>query len=110
MRFNFFSELIKNCSIFVGNSSAGVRELPFLGICSLDIGTRQLNRSNYKSVKTINSNDTEKILDHIKIGWNKKYKKSLGYGDGNAAESFVKVILEKNLWNSSLQKNFRDYS
>ena len=24
MRFNFFSELIKNCSIFVGNSSAGV--------------------------------------------------------------------------------------
>ena len=62
MRFNFFSELIKNCSIFIGNSSAGVRELPFLGICSLDIGTRQLNRSNNESIKTINPLDQKKHL------------------------------------------------
>ena len=45
MRFKYFSELIKNTSIFIGNSSAGIREIPFLGLISIDIGTRQFNRS-----------------------------------------------------------------
>ena len=34
MRFNYFSELMKNTAVFIGNSSAGVREAPFLGIPS----------------------------------------------------------------------------
>ena len=109
MRFNFFSELIKNCSIFIGNSSAGVRELPFLGIYSLDIGTRQLNRSINESIKTINPLDQKNILLNIEAGWNKKFKKSFGYGNGNAAELFVKKILSEDIWKNSLQKNFRDF-
>ncbi|MGB3740107.1 MAG: hypothetical protein WA948_12245 [Pontixanthobacter sp.] len=30
----------------IGNSSFGVREAPFLGVASLDIGTRQINRAS----------------------------------------------------------------
>ena len=45
MRFSYFSELMKNSSAIVGNSSAGVREAPFLGLPSLDIGSRQRARS-----------------------------------------------------------------
>ena len=43
-------ELMKNAACMVGNSSAGVREAPFLGLPSLDIGTRQSNRSDAPSV------------------------------------------------------------
>ena len=39
MRFNYFSELLKNAAVLVGNSSVGVREAPFLGIPSLDVGS-----------------------------------------------------------------------
>ena len=40
MRFCYFSELLCNTSLVLGNSSTGVRAAPFLGIPSLDIGTR----------------------------------------------------------------------
>ena len=41
MRFKYFSCLLQNANILIGNSSTGVREAPFLGVPSVDIGTRQ---------------------------------------------------------------------
>ena len=108
MRFIFFSELMKNCSIFVGNSSTGVREIPFLGIASLDIGSRQFNRASNKSIEYISPFDKKKILYFLEKNWNKKYDKNLEYGKGNAAKNFVKILLNKNIWDKSLQKNFKD--
>jgi UDP-N-acetylglucosamine 2-epimerase (hydrolysing) len=52
MRFNYFSELMKNAAVMVGNSSAGVREAPFLGLPSLDVGTRQNNRAQADSASS----------------------------------------------------------
>tara|TARA_Y100000739_G_C20599682_1_gene462258 strand:+ start:313 stop:1455 length:1143 start_codon:yes stop_codon:yes gene_type:complete len=108
MRFNYFSELIKNCSIFVGNSSTGVREVPFLGICSLDIGSRQYRRSNSNSIFSVSPYDKEKIIDIINDNWNKKFSKSLHYGKGNASEKFVEILLKEDIWKNTLQKIFRD--
>ncbi len=108
MRFNYFSELIKNCSIFVGNSSAGVRELPFLGICSIDIGSRQNRRSQSKSIFAVNPFEQEKIINIVNKNWNKKFDKSLEYGKGNAAKSFVNILLKENIWANPFQKNFQD--
>ena len=108
MRFNYFSELIKNCSIFVGNSSAGVRELPFLGICSVDIGTRQTRRSNADSIFSVNPYDKKKIIEIINKNWNKRFPKSLDFGKGNAAKKFIQILLKEDIWNNPFQKNFRD--
>ena len=44
MRFSYFSELLRNASCIIGNSSTGVREAPFLGIPSLNFGSRQHGR------------------------------------------------------------------
>ena len=110
MRFNYFSELIKNCSIFVGNSSTGVRELPFLGICSIDVGSRQNKRSDSESISSINPFEKENISATIFKNWNKKFPKSLEYGRGNAAKKFVEILLKEKIWNNSLQKNFSDQS
>lgn len=108
MRFNYFSELIKNCSIFVGNSSAGVRELPFLGICSVDIGSRQNRRSESNSIYPVSPFETRKLINIINKNWNKKFDKSLEYGKGNAAQKFVDILLKENIWSNPFQKNFQD--
>ena len=108
MRFNFFSELIKNCSIFIGNSSTGVREVPFLGIPSIDVGTRQNNRSKNESIKQVNSFDQKNLEYYLKKNWNKKYKINLDYGKGSAAKSFVEILLNEEIWKRPLQKNFKD--
>ena len=61
MRFHYFSILLRNSSLVIGNSSLGVREAPFLGIPSINVGSRQTNRSSSKSISNINLLETNSI-------------------------------------------------
>ena len=82
MRFNYFSELLKNAAVLVGNSSAGVREAPFLGIPSLDVGTRQTNRSSAPSVASCSAGDGEAIGAFLDREWNRRYPPHGAFGEG----------------------------
>lgn len=108
MRFAYFSELMKNARVIVGNSSVGVREAPFLGVPSLDVGTRQENRANEASIFKANANEKAKIAKFIKLNWMKKYENNKRFGEGNASDLFSKLLLKKSFWSKSLQKNFVD--
>lgn len=108
MRFAHFSELMKNAACMVGNSSAGVREAPFLGLPSLDIGTRQSNRSDAPSVVACDAGDQAVILGFLRDHWGREATPHHGFGQGSAAERFVQVLARPDFWNLSLQKAFRD--
>jgi UDP-N-acetylglucosamine 2-epimerase (hydrolysing) len=108
MRFAHFSELMKNAACMVGNSSAGVREAPFLGLPSLDIGTRQSNRSDAPSVTACDAGDRAAILGFLSDHWGREPKPHHGFGQGSAAERFVQVLARPDFWSLSLQKAFRD--
>ncbi|MGL4281499.1 MAG: UDP-N-acetylglucosamine 2-epimerase [Albidovulum sp.] len=109
MRFAHFSELMKNASAMVGNSSAGVREAPFLGIPSLDIGTRQTNRSDAPSITFAAAGDAEIIAGFLKDRWGRKFPRHEAFGAGRAAERFVEVLEGPGFWDGTLQKKFHDY-
>lgn len=106
MRFNYFSELMKNASIMLGNSSAGVREAPFIGIKSIDIGSRQNNRSQANSVITCQVNNLNKLKILINENWGKKVNSDSSFGEGLAADKFLEVISNPNFWNIRMQKEF----
>ena len=108
MRFNYFSELLRNAAVVVGNSSAGVREAPFLGIPSLDIGTRQTNRSRAPSVTSCSADHDEAIGTFLAREWNRRYAPHTAFGEGGAAEKFVEVLDEPDFWSRPLQKEFTD--
>ena len=108
MRFAHFSELMKNGAVMIGNSSAGVREAPFLGLPSLDIGTRQTNRAKSPSVFFADANDTSKIVDFLQKEWGKSYPRHDAFGGGSAADRFVNVLTDQSFWQTSLQKIFHD--
>lgn len=108
MRFAYFSELLKNANVMVGNSSAGVREAPFLGVPSLDVGTRQNNRSSAESITSVSAFDTDKIAAFLSGAWAIRHDVSEGFGVGNSAERFVAVLQEPAFWNTPLQKKFQD--
>ena len=55
----FFS-VAKNSNIFIGNSSSGILEVPFLNIPVLNIGNRQKGR--FQFVKIFNSNPKKEII------------------------------------------------
>ena len=108
MRFAHFSELMKNAACMVGNSSAGVREAPFLGIASLDVGTRQTNRAEAGSVSACPATDVAAIERFLGGEWGRRYPAHHGFGAGAAAERFVAVLNDEGFWDRGLQKAFRD--
>ncbi len=108
MRFSNFSELMKNAACMVGNSSAGVREAPFLGLPSLDIGTRQTNRSDAPSVTACEAADRGAILGFLQTHWGREVTPHAGFGTGTAAERFVEILSRPAFWATGLQKAFRD--
>ncbi len=107
MRFSHFSELLKNSACVVGNSSAGVREAPFLGIPSLDFGTRQMNRARADSIVSVGA-DVAAVDLFLRERWGRRYECDAEFGDGRAANRFVAVLKQDEFWVSPLQKAFRE--
>jgi UDP-N-acetylglucosamine 2-epimerase (hydrolysing) len=108
MRFEYFSVLMKHASLIIGNSSAGVREAPFLGVPSINVGTRQHNRSQAKSVINADSFDQAALSASINAGWGASHTPSNEFGSGNASDEFVRVLSNPSFWELNLQKVFYD--
>tara|TARA_B100000787_G_scaffold72772_1_gene53531 strand:- start:2933 stop:4108 length:1176 start_codon:yes stop_codon:yes gene_type:complete len=91
----FFS-VAKNSNIFIGNSSSGILEIPFLNVPVLNIGNRQKGR--FKFVKIFNSSAKKEIIIKninnilLKKNKNKNFKPLL---IKNASSIIEKKIVEK---------------
>ena len=108
MRFAYFSELMRHANVMVGNSSAGVREAPFLGLPSLDIGTRQHRRARSESITACTAFDTQVIDQFLRDAWGKRYPCDTSFGSGHAALSFVNVLSTAEFWDRPMQKVFNE--
>lgn len=108
MRFRYFSELLKNAKVLVGNSSAGVREAPYLGIPSLDLGTRQTKRTIASSVSKACAFDRSALVKFVKNEWGKRYERDDSFGTGTACEKFRDLLLSDRFWTRPLQKYFAE--
>ena len=91
----FFS-LAKNSDIFIGNSSSGILEVPFLKVPVINIGKRQAGRYQFVKVSNI-SPITKKIIKEIDKILNQKRKKipSIRYQKKNVSSFIIKNILKK---------------
>lgn len=108
MRFNYFSELMKHAAVMVGNSSAGVREAPFLGLPSLDVGTRQQSRAEAPSITACSAFDTTVIDAFLASRWQQRLSGDQSFGSGDAAMRFVNILQQPDYWSRPLQKGFVD--
>ena len=108
MRFEYFLTLLKNSSMILGNSSSGVREAPFYGIPTINIGTRQSNRVNTKSIfKKLNITEKKLEMEIIKSS-PKNMKKIKLFGNGTSAKKIINLLKDKNIWKTSIQKKFHN--
>tara|TARA_B110000438_G_C15811966_1_gene650058 strand:+ start:1611 stop:2753 length:1143 start_codon:yes stop_codon:yes gene_type:complete len=109
LSFEKYINLLKNCSVLVGNSSSGIMEAPFLRIPSINIGTRQAGRLTSDSIINVGY-DKKIIVKAIKkavyseefLKKNKKTKNQ--YGNGDSAKKIVKILEKMNLNKISIQK------
>jgi UDP-N-acetylglucosamine 2-epimerase (hydrolysing) len=109
MRFAHFSELMKHAACIAGNSSAGVREAPFLGVASLEIGTRQSRRADGVSITACDASDSTAISRFLQHEWSTRYPRDGAFGEGRAAERFAEIVGQDGFWTRGLQKKFHDH-
>lgn len=109
IRFECFLVILKHSKFMVGNSSAGVREAPFYGLPSINIGSRQDNRAESKSIINVND-DKDEILKAINTAKSIKFNPTLEFGTGNSHQMFYDLISSDDFWNVSKQKRFVDFT
>ena len=107
LRFEHFLTLLKHAELIIGNSSTGVREAPFYGIPSVNIGTRQKRRSQHESICHVSHSATQ-IRDAIRNMEGKVFEKSRHFGTGDSDKKFIEVISDEHFWEMPKQKYFID--
>jgi UDP-N-acetylglucosamine 2-epimerase (hydrolysing) len=107
MRFEYFLTLLKESVSIVGNSSAGVREAPYFGVPTVNIGSRQQNRAvgpQIFNVAPISGEITQGIESALKSTREVIYR----FGRGNAADKFVEILSSEEIWPIGTDKVFID--
>ena len=107
IRFEYFLTLLKKSELIIGNSSAGIREAPYYGVPTINIGTRQKNRALHNHI--INTSyDTQDILKQLESPLVHFKVETTGFGKGDSAQRFIKTLDNPSVWTRNHQKQFRD--
>ncbi|GAC1636014.1 MAG: UDP-N-acetylglucosamine 2-epimerase [Candidatus Acidiferrum sp.] len=88
--------LLREASLFLGNSSSGIMETPSFALPTVNIGIRQQGRERARNILDATA-DARAILSAAAQARGESFRKSLEgmtnpYGDGNAAEKIVQVL------------------
>lgn len=107
LRFEYFLVILKHAKFIIGNSSAGIMEAPYYGVPTVNIGTRQKNRSKNEDI--INCGyPTEEIEEALQLAQRTKVNKVNHFGHGDSDKRFVSILEDKSFWQLNKQKSFKD--
>ena len=109
IRFEYYIELLRNSDYIIGNSSSGIYESTFVGVPSIDIGTRQKKRFKYESIISCESDKRSILKAILKAKSMENMIHTTHFGDGNSAEKFFDILCEDAIWKTVLQKDFSDF-
>ena len=105
IRFEYFLVLLKNAQFIIGNSSAGIREAPYYGVPTINIGTRQENRALHSHI--INTSyQYEEIVSALNTKLERVTPDKQSFGNGKSDVLFLESLMQNNLWSINHQKQF----
>ncbi|HNP32569.1 MAG TPA: UDP-N-acetylglucosamine 2-epimerase [Flavobacterium sp.] len=108
LRFEYFLVLLKNAKFIIGNSSAGIREAPYYGIPTINIGTRQQNRTLNADIINVDY-QKENILKALEsVNSHKTFQVVNDFGKGESAKLFLNSLFSEQIWEINHQKEFKN--
>lgn len=109
IRFEYFLTLLKNAKMMVGNSSAGIREAPFYGVPSVDVGSRQSNRHHTQSIVHCGY-ETADVLSAMQDAMclQNSLPDVAFAAKGQSVQHFARLLESAALWQTPIQKTFCD--
>jgi UDP-N-acetylglucosamine 2-epimerase (hydrolysing) len=107
IRFEYFLTLLRHAELIIGNSSAGIREAPYYGVPTINIGSRQDNRAVHNHIV-----HTDYTTESIKAALDRSLTVPPttvdDFGQGNSSQLFMELLGRKELWMTDPQKQFID--
>ena len=92
-----FALLMRDASVMVGNSSAGVRETCVFGTPTLNIGKRQMGRLQPPNVTTFEEPETQSVIEWITENRNRRFSSSSEFGCDRSPEFVARIVSEVDL-------------
>ncbi|AGW93677.1 UDP-N-acetylglucosamine 2-epimerase [Cupriavidus sp. DF5525] len=108
VRFEYFLTLLKHADFIAGNSSAGIREAPFYGVPTVNVGTRQSRRFFGPSIVNCGYATGDVCNAIAKVNSHKTIEKSQWFGDGRSVQKFAEALGQSSFWETAVQKSFVD--
>ncbi len=108
IRFESFLVMMKYARFIIGNSSAGIREAPYYGIPSVNIGTRQNNRSLNNEIINCDYGFENIVVAISNAKATDRYAAEHNFGGGDSNAQFKKIISSEEFWMINKQKVFKD--
>lgn len=105
-RFEYYLTLLKHADAVVGNSSAGIHEAPVYGVPTVNIGSRQRNRFNHKSIFNVEADKNEILQALNQLAG--RFEPCMHFGHGDSATLFMRNLSSEKIWQTSPQKQFCD--
>lgn len=104
VRFEEFLVILQHAEFMIGNSSAGVREAPYFGVPTIDIGTRQMGRYTKDDISITHVEYNRKEILQAIVSLPRRYTVHHNWGQGNSAELFMNILGNEEFWQIPLQK------
>jgi UDP-N-acetylglucosamine 2-epimerase (hydrolysing) len=111
LRFEYFLRLLQSADFIIGNSSAGLREAPFYGTPTVDIGSRQLNRAKARTILHCGYRKNEilaSICDVQALDGKAEHAEKYNFGCGNSDKQFLQLLEGTEIWKINHQKQFQE--
>ena len=89
-----FLNLLNQSLCLIGNSSVGIRECAYLGVPTINIGSRQNRRDRGNNVVDVSYNEEEIVKAIETVLLKNDREKSTVYGGGNAGEKIAELLKE----------------
>jgi UDP-N-acetylglucosamine 2-epimerase (hydrolysing) len=108
LRFESFLSLLKQAQFICGNSSAGIREAPVYGVPTINIGSRQQDRFQYRTIINAPA-EKQALLEAMASASQMRSREPCHhFGRGDSAQRFMATIRDQSVWDTARQKPFFD--
>jgi UDP-N-acetylglucosamine 2-epimerase (hydrolysing) len=108
LRFEAALVLLQHASLVLGNSSMGIREAPYYGTPTINVGPRQDGRTSNPQILHVPP-QRDAILKAIELASSRRNPNPVReWGQGDSHERFRRQLEREGIWDTPVQKMFRD--
>lgn len=108
LRFEAALVLLRHARVVVGNSSMGIREAPYYGTPTVNVGPRQEGRTQNPQIINVPA-QYARVLEAIEMASSHRQRRPVReWGHGDSDKRFRRLLERRELWQTPVQKRFRD--